>query len=232
MVAFYELDEVAYADAERMQHALRDAVLAGSHPGGVLLLTHPPTITLGRHAKPEHVLLSTEALRARGCTLEATDRGGDVTWHGPGQLVGYPVLPIARMGLGVRTFVERLAEALARVLASLGITAEWRQDTPGLFVDGRKITAFGLRVHHGVTTHGFALNVAPDLSWYAHLVPCGLVGVGVTSIEREVGLAPAWPGLRAALIDALCDVLHLQHTPDDAPWEAHDAFLRAGPGSG
>lgn len=152
-----------------------------------MLLEHPPTITIGRHGEKKNVLAATEILAQLGIGVHHIERGGDVTYHGPGQLVGYPVLRITG---GVRRFVESLAEAARRVLADLGIEAAWDDHRPGLWTARGKIAAVGLHVSRGVAMHGFALNVAPDLSHYQHIVPCGIATGAVTSIEALLGGAP------------------------------------------
>jgi lipoyl(octanoyl) transferase len=147
-------------------------------------------VTLGRHADAGHVLLPEDDLRSRGVEVVASSRGGDVTYHGPGQLVGYPVFRVPR---GPLHHLERLAEALRRVCADLGVNAEWRPDPAGLWVGRDKLAAFGLHVSRGVAVHGFALNVAPALEAFGWIVPCGLRTGGVTSLAALLGrvLAPA-----------------------------------------
>ncbi len=178
-------DYLAVLEAQR---SLREAVISGAAPGGLLLLEHPPTITLGRSGEKKNVLLSPESLARLGFGVHRIERGGDVTYHGPGQLVGYPVMPITG---GVRRFVESLGEAARRLLSDLGIHAHWRDDRPGLWTDQGKIAAVGLHISRGVAIHGFALNVDPDLTHYQHIVPCGLPTGAVTSIRALLGTAPS-----------------------------------------
>lgn len=185
------LGEVPYATALALQERLRAAVLAGTHPGALLLLTHPPTVTIGRHGDAANVTASPALLARVGCEVHRVERGGDVTWHGPGQLVGYPIVPLAALGLGVRRFVAGLAETLRRAVAHWHVDCAWDEAVPGLWVGRDKLAAFGVHVHGGVTTHGFALNVAPDLSYADLIVPCGLRDRGVTSLERLAGVAPS-----------------------------------------
>ncbi|MFT5432639.1 MAG: lipoyl(octanoyl) transferase [Myxococcota bacterium] len=192
--------EVAYRTALDVQRRSRDDVLAGA-PDRLHLLTHPPTITIGRHGNPANVL------RPDGCEVVQVDRGGDVTFHGPGQLVGYPIVHLARRRLGVRNYVERLAAGLKQVLETIGISSEWDGDIPGLWVGSAKIAAFGVHVHRQVTTHGFALNVDPDLGWFERIVPCGLADRHVTSITALTGqsslIEDLWPKIGVAISDAL-----------------------------
>jgi lipoyl(octanoyl) transferase len=165
-------------------------------------------ITLGRSAKAQNVLASAEELARRGVAVHAASRGGDVTYHGPGQLVGYPIL---RLRGGVVAHVEAMARGLAALLASFGVEARWRRDTPGLWVGApatppAKICAFGVHVRHRVTMHGFALNVTTALDAFDLIVPCGLRDARVTSIAALTGAAPTpaelAPRAAAALGDA------------------------------
>jgi lipoyl(octanoyl) transferase len=192
--------EVAYRTALDLQHQSRDAVLAGE-ADRLHLLTHPPTITIGRHGNPANVL------RPDGCDVVQVDRGGDVTFHGPGQLVGYPIVHLTRRRLGVRNYVERLAAGLQQVLETMEISSEWDGENPGLWVGSAKIAAFGVHVHRQVTTHGFALNVDPCLGWFERIVPCGLTDRQVTSVAALTGhsvpIETLWPKIGAAIIRAL-----------------------------
>ena len=198
------LGRVAFSDAATLQESVRRDLLAGSGPQTLLLLEHDPVITLGRGADAANILAPESELARRGIHVHRASRGGDVTYHGPGQLVGYPIV---RLGAGVRAHVERMAAAVADVLGGLGIAARYRNDAPGLWVDhdGReaKICAFGINVHHRVTTHGFALNLDPDLGAFELIVPCGLAGRPATSVRAILGGAPAPEDLAAAVARAL-----------------------------
>ena len=177
---------VAYQDAWQLQQRIAQRVRNGADPT-IILLEHPPTYTLGVRGKPEHLLLGEAALRSRGAELHRTDRGGDVTFHGPGQLVAYPIVNIRSYGYGPSTYVRMLEATLIDVLAHFGITAARSERNPGVWVDDAKIAAIGVRVSRGVTTHGFALNVNTDLGYFQHIIPCGLVGTDVTSMQRIAG---------------------------------------------
>jgi lipoyl(octanoyl) transferase len=181
------LGRVAYGPALELQEQIRNDILAGRRRETLLLLEHPAVITLGRHADPAHVLLSIPALRARGIDVYRTSRGGDVTFHGPGQLVGYPIFRLRR---GVRAYLQAMATSIVEWLARLGLAAEWRASTPGVWVGFDKICAFGVHVRHGIATHGFALNLATDLDGFSAIIPCGLPTAGVTSLARQIGSAP------------------------------------------
>jgi lipoyl(octanoyl) transferase len=171
-------------------------VLRGERPCTLVLCEHDPVITLGRRADPRDVLLPPAELERRRIQVRHVSRGGNVTYHGPGQLVGYPVFRLQR---GLLAHMEGMAAALTAVLADLGITASWRRDRPGLWVGEDKICAFGVHVHRRVTIHGFALNAAMALDAFSAIVPCGLRDAGVTSIERLIGRAPALPALATTI---------------------------------
>ncbi len=181
------LGRVPYGPALQIQEEIRDEILAGRRRETLLMLEHPAVITLGRHADPAHVLLPIPALRARGIDLCRTTRGGDVTFHGPGQLVGYPIFRLRR---GVRAHMQAMATSIVDWLASLGLAAEWRGSSPGVWLGTEKICAFGVHVRHRIATHGFALNLATELDGFSTIIPCGLQTAGVTSLARQIGSAP------------------------------------------
>ncbi len=171
------------------QRARRDAILDGSSPEVIWLLEHPPTITTGRRlaeGTPAPAVLA-----ERGFAFHQTERGGLATYHGPGQLVVYPLVSLAQRGLGVRVFVNLLEQVVIDWLSELGIQACRRADFPGVWVGNEKICALGLHVKRGVTMHGLALNLCPDFRGFAQIVPCGIADGGVTSVERILGVAPS-----------------------------------------
>jgi lipoyl(octanoyl) transferase len=167
----------------------------------LLLLEHPHVYTLGRNASAADVLADAGWLAARGVEVVESDRGGQVTYHGPGQLVGYPILDLSPDRRDVRRYVRDLQEVLIRTLAGYGIAATARPGTAlvGVWVGEEKIAAIGVHLSRWITTHGFALNVATDLSLFAGIVPCGLRGVGVTSMQRLLGTAPPLAEVAARL---------------------------------
>ena len=169
-----------------MQHRLADDVRAAGGES-LILLEHPPTYTFGVRGKHEHLLTSVEHLRVRGADVVQTDRGGDVTFHGPGQIVGYPILNIRARGIGPATYVCTLEKAIIAALAIFGIHSERVDGRRGVWTRDGKIAAIGVRVSRGVTTHGFALNVNTDLDWFAHIIPCGLPDITVTSMQQIAG---------------------------------------------
>jgi len=191
---WYWLGRVEYGLGAALQESLRERLLSGDDgAAALLLLEHDPVITLGRHADTANLVADRAELARRGVAVARSTRGGDVTYHGPGQLVVYPVL---RLSGSVVDYLERVANALAEVAARLGVDgAEWRRDPPGLWLDDSKLAACGLHVHRGVTVHGWALNVTtrPD-AWNA-IVPCGLRECHVTSLAEQAAVrgTPAPP---------------------------------------
>ncbi len=175
-----------YQDAWQLQQRIANEVRSGAQPA-LILIEHPPTYTLGVRGKIEHLLLSREALLSRGAEMHHTDRGGDVTFHGPGQLVGYPILDLRSYGQGPVWYVRALESLILDVLSRYGIVAGRSESRPGVWVRDAKIAAIGVRVSRGVTTHGFALNVNTDLSYFRHIIPCGLADAAVTSMQALTG---------------------------------------------
>jgi lipoate-protein ligase B len=189
-----------YEWAWELQHRLVEARQKGQLDDILILLEHEPVITLGRTGDESHILASAEELRRAGIVVHRVERGGDVTYHGPGQLVGYPILSLEAHHLGVSDFMHALEEVLIRTLHDFGLPAYRREGMIGVWVGESKIAALGARVERGVTYHGFALNVAPNLEHFALIIPCGLVGASVTSMERELGKPVAMPLVRERVI--------------------------------
>ena len=201
------LGTVPYAEGLELQMKAVEARRADAAPDRLLLLEHPPVITLGRSARSEHLRMSPDALNARGITLHEISRGGDVTYHGPGQLVGYPILDLAARGeADVHRYLRSLEAVLVEALAALGVSSRTLPGTTGVFAATgpersqrpRKIASIGVGVRGWVTYHGFALNVTLDLAAFEAIVPCGLHDVEMTSVAAELGdAAPAGLGERA-----------------------------------
>ncbi len=179
-----QLGPVDYPDALRLQHEKVAARKAGAIPDTLLLLEHPHVYTLGRNGNRAHLLVPAERLHALGAEVIETDRGGDVTYHGPGQLVGYPILDLTRHRRDLGWYMRSLEEVFVRVAADFGIRAGRLPGAPGVWVGNEKLVAMGVHVSRWVTSHGFAFNVNTDLSYFRAIVPCGLRDKGVTSIER------------------------------------------------
>ena len=176
-----------YDEAHALQRELVEARKAGHIHDTLLLLEHPPVLTLGRGAKADNILFSREVLAAQGVSVEEVGRGGDVTYHGPGQLVAYPIVDLHPDRRDVRKYVASLEETMIRTAADYGVTAERVDGFNGAWVGDRKLGAVGVRISRWVTMHGFALNNTTELSHFELIVPCGITGKGVTSLERETG---------------------------------------------
>jgi len=211
------LGRLPYFKALLLQRRLRDLVLADPDRGWLLLCEHPPVITLGRRSLPGDLRASPAWLRRHGVGVFRVERGGRATFHGPGQLVGYPIVSLPALGLGASEFVRRLALGLAASLRPLGVEVAWDPRQPGLWAANGKLAALGLHTHRGVTCHGFALNLCPRLDVLDWLDPCGLGQRGLTSVLREAGASPTPAAFAARLLaDGGLPALLAQH-PGGAP---------------
>ena len=179
---WWDAGRLSYADGLELQKDLVRRRVAREIPDTLVLVEHPPVITLGKMSKPEHVLVVRE-----GVEVAKTPRGGDVTYHGPGQVVGYPIVDLTAGRLDLKKYLEKLEEVMIRAIAAYGLRGERHAGMTGAWVGDRKIGAIGVRVEKWVTSHGFALNANTDLSGFDQISPCGLRGKGVTSIAREIG---------------------------------------------
>ena len=229
-VSCRDLGTMDYKDCWDLQQSLFDALIArkraGSHlvtgagsdpddAGTILLVEHPPVYTLGKSGHTENLLVTREALEGMGAQFFHIDRGGDITFHGPGQLVCYPILDLERIGIGLREYIEALEEAVIRTVARYGITAGRVAGASGVWIDPegrrpRKICAIGVRSSRFITMHGFALNVSTDLGWFTRINPCGFTDRGVTSIASETELQPPMQEVKRAVIEILGKVLQCE----------------------
>jgi lipoate-protein ligase B len=211
-----------YARALDFQRAVAKARIAGEVPEDVLLLLeHPPVVTLGRSAKDAHLLASPALLAARGVELYEVERGGDVTFHGPGQLVGYPIVDLTRHRKDLHWFLRQVEESLIVALAAFGIAAERNPGLTGVWTQGRKIASIGVHARDWVPWHGFALNVSTDLSYFDLMVPCGIQQVTMTSIIREIGRDVRMAEVEEEVVKAFGAVFAL--TPKSLGADALDA---------
>jgi lipoyl(octanoyl) transferase len=203
---------MAYADALALQRETARQRITGELDQDLLLLVeHDPVVTLGRSSKEAHLLASPELLRARGVELFEVERGGDVTFHGPGQLVGYPIVDLKRHRKDLHWYLRQVEEALIRALGRFGIVGGRSSGYTGVWVDDRKIASIGVHARDWVTWHGFALNVTTDLSYFDLIVPCGIQSVTMTSVAREAPDAVAdMRGVSDAVIAAFGEVLELE----------------------
>ena len=201
------LGVVSYADGLDLQAELVVARRAGDIPDTLLLLEHPHVITLGSGSRQEHVLADTAERAARGIELFETGRGGDVTYHGPGQLVAYPVLDLKPDRQDLHRYLRDLESMLIRVAGAFTVGAVRSEGQTGVWTDVGKLAAIGVRVSSGwITSHGVALNVSTDLDYFQTIVPCGIADREVTSLERELGRSVPMDEASDALVEALCGV--------------------------
>jgi lipoyl(octanoyl) transferase len=208
VIAIQRLGMVPYAEALELQKRLVERRKAGEIPDQLLLLEHPPVITLGVRTKSDrsHVLATCEALEDEGVEIFETGRGGDVTYHGPGQLVGYPILDLRPDRCDVHRYVRDLEEVLIRTAASFGVAAGRSAGLTGVWVGNEKLAAIGVRIARWVTSHGFAFNVTTNLAHFGLIVPCGITGKGVTSLERLLGRKVPMPEVEGAVVQAFAGV--------------------------
>lgn len=219
------LGTVPYAVALELQRDLARRRISGELDEDVLLLLeHPPVVTLGRTAKQDHLTASPEGLRARGVEVYEVERGGDVTFHGPGQLVGYPIFDLKRHRRDLHWYLRQVEQALIIALAEAGIEAERNAGYTGVWTRGRKIASIGVHARDWVTWHGFALNVATDLSFFGLIVPCGIPQVQMTSVHREVGGDVTMDNISAMVTESFGQVFGL--TPRRVPPEMLETVPR------
>ena len=217
-LAILKFGVVPYGDALHLQARLVEERRHGLIPDQLLLLQHPAVITLGvkaRHSR-DHVLATPRSLQAAGVELFETGRGGDVTYHGPGQLVGYPILDLRPDRCDVHRYVRDLEEVLIRAAAELGVDARREPGLTGVWVGREKLAAIGVRISRWITSHGFAFNVTTDLSHFKLIVPCGITDRGVTSLERLLGTPVDLEAVGASVVTHFCRVFE-RSAVTDAP---------------
>jgi lipoate-protein ligase B len=206
-----DLGVTRYGEALELQRAIAALRISGEIPEDVLLLfEHPPVVTLGRSSKTAHLVSSPEFLASHGVEVFEVERGGDVTFHGPGQLVGYPILDLKRHKQDLHWYLRQVEEALIVAVAKVGVVAERRAGYTGVWTNDRKLASIGVHIRDWVTWHGFALNVTTDLSYFDLIVPCGIPDVKMTSLALEKSEDP--PDLASAasaVISALAAVFDL-----------------------
>ena len=208
-----------YREVLELQRELARTRISGELEQDLLLLVeHPPVVTLGRSSKEAHLVVPRGALAARGVELYEVERGGDVTFHGPGQLVGYPIVDLRRHKQDLHWYLRQVEETLIRGVARFGVGAGRRAPYTGVWVDGRKLASIGVRARDWVTWHGFALNVTTDLSYFDMIVPCGIHAVTMTSLERELGggRAPGLPEVASVIAAEFGHVFALDPRPTAA----------------
>lgn len=204
--AHRRLGRVPYREAWDLQRRLVERRRTRAIPDTLVLLSHPPVVTLGRAGTRDHLLGTAGELAARGVEVVETDRGGDVTFHGPGQVVGYPIVDLDGRGRDLHRYLRDLEETLIRALGAFRIDAGREPGLTGVWVAGAKIAAIGIRVSRWISHHGFALNVDTDLTYFDLIVPCGLADRSVTSMQAVLGRTVQRDAVEAALVDAFEEV--------------------------
>ncbi len=207
-----ESKRYAWPSGERTANGLGDSEISSKRdflPSGYLLfLEHPHVYTIGKSGKWDNLLFSDDILRQKGIEVVKTDRGGDITYHGPGQLVGYPVLDLEQFGLGIASYIERLEEGIIRTAAHFGITARRIPSRTGVWVDNSKLCAMGIKCSRYVCMHGFALNIRTDLDFFHGIIPCGISDGGVTSFEKLCDQPPDKKSLSNLLLNEFQDIFN------------------------
>ena len=214
---------VDYDAANAAMHGLAEARLAGTVEDSLILLEHPPVFTAGRRWKPDHIVWTQDRIRAAGAELRFIDRGGSLTFHGPGQLIGYPVLDLGSTPDALR-FVRNLEEVLIRSAAEIGIDLHRSDVQTGVWSGERKVAAIGVRLlRMRVSLHGFALNCTTDLSWYDAIVPCGLAEEGVTSLSELAGREVSVQQMAPIVARRFEEVFDLRLQTQEREWPTHPA---------
>jgi len=202
-----------------IQNQLIRSKTAGSDPGGMpclIFVEHPHVFTLGKSGKENNLLINPEFLASISATFYKTDRGGDITYHGPGQLVGYPVFDLDAQGIGVKKYIEHLEESIIETLMVFGVHTTRLTGATGVWIESgtvapiRKICAIGVKVSRGITMHGFALNVTTNLQYFNYINPCGFTDKGVTSMEKELGYKPDMVRVKQVLLGRLSDLFNVE----------------------
>lgn len=220
MISYKDLGQIDYAEAWKLQTELFDANVDAKREGRqtentLLFCEHPHVLTLGKSAKENNVLFDENFLKQKGVSLFHVDRGGDVTYHGLGQLVGYPIFDLDTFGLGLKQYVHLLEEIVIRLLSLYDLKAERLEGATGVWLDvdnplqSRKICAIGVRSSRYITMHGFALNINTDLSYFSLINPCGFVDKGVTSMQKELGRELNMEVVKAQMRDLFLDLFKL-----------------------
>jgi len=212
-VGLINLGVEPYGPMQALQNRLVERRQQGAIGDLLLLLEHTPVITLGRRADAAHILVPAEALAREGVEVQQTERGGDVTYHGPGQLVGYPILHLPSYDLGASDYMHRLEEVIARALADFGLATHRREGVIGVWVGNNKIAALGVRIKRGVTFHGFALNVNPNMRHWSFIIPCGITDGWVTSLAQELPQPPSMAEVRQRIAHHFAALFQVELAP-------------------
>ena len=211
---------VPYELALELQQGLMQARAEGNIPDILLLLQHPPVFTIGRFRGEEDIIVPPETLTRDGVAVFHTNRGGGITYHGPGQLVGYPILSLKQNSLGVREYIWKLEAVIIKLLLALGIQGHRLAKYPGVWVGEKKICSLGIHVSHYITTHGFALNVDNDLRYFEYIKPCGLISGVMTSISQLLGYPVEAETIIGDLLHYFSETFGLKCEQGDDRWLA------------
>jgi lipoyl(octanoyl) transferase len=222
-VAYINLGFIDFREAWDYQAGLQKQIIdsklghvSGSAMNYLLFVEHPHVFTLGKSGKENNLLISEELLNSIHASFYKIDRGGDITYHGPGQLVGYPIFDLDDFGIGVKDYIHNLEQAIIAALSDTGISASRLEGATGVWLDinkplkTRKICAIGVKVSRSVTMHGFALNVNTDLNYFRYIHPCGYIDKGVTSIERELGAIQSMEQMQKLILHHMEQIFHFQ----------------------
>jgi lipoate-protein ligase B len=202
----YWREPVGYTAAYDIQQRLWSQNVTGEGPDALIVLSHPPTFTIGKSGKLDNLLLAREELEKRGLPVFFTDRGGDITYHGPGQVVAYPIIDLRKRGKDVHRYIHDLEEVVVRTLVDFSIEAHRDQRQVGVWVGDEKIAAIGVRIRKWVTMHGLALNVDPIMEHFSYINPCGIVDCGITSITRLLSRNVTFDDVALKLVDNFAEV--------------------------
>jgi len=202
-----------YGPMHELQQKLVDWRQRGMIDDMLLLLEHSPVITLGRRADEAHILASQQVLTREGIEVHRIERGGDATYHGPGQLVGYPILHLPSYHMGASDYMHRLEEVLSRTCADYGLSTQRREKTIGVWIGDNKIAALGVRIKRGVTLHGFAFNIAPNMFHWSLIIPCGITDGGVTSMALELKKPPDMDQVRERVAAHFSELFQVDLVP-------------------
>lgn len=204
------LGVIPYERALGLQQKLMQARAEGKIPDVMLLLQHPPVFTIGRFRGEKDIIVAPEKLQQAGIAVSHTNRGGSITYHGPGQLVGYPILNLEENGLGVREYIWKLEAVIIKLLLSLGVQGHRLANYPGVWVGEDKVCSIGINVSHHITMHGFALNIDTDLRHFEYINPCGIKGIRMTSISKLLGYCLEPNDIIEALLDSFSAIFGLK----------------------
>lgn len=202
--------EVSYEDGLAWQKELVNALKEnGSAPNHLILLEHPPIVTIGRRGTDKNIVADSARLEAEGVKVHYTNRGGDVTYHGPGQIVGYPIMRLGDFAKDVHKYLRAIEEVIISTLHRFGVNGERNKKYTGVWVGGEKIAAIGVAISRWITSHGWALNVNPNMSHFSLIIPCGIQGKGVTSMEKILGREMDINEIKKALAESFAEVFGL-----------------------